>query len=404
MKTIHINSEKAAALDSQAREKLVSLCPFSAIEVAGDMLSINSACKLCGICVKQSGGVITIVEEQKIPAVDKTLWRGIAVFIDCTEGHLHPVSLELLGKAKELAAEIKHPVQALVIGHDMDKVAEEMRYFGADEIYVYDDARLEKFLIEPYTNVFEDFVKTVKPSSILVGATNAGRSLAPRAAARLQTGLTADCTKLQIKENTDLVQIRPAFGGNIMAQIITPNHRPQFATVRYKIFSALERSNEPSGVIHKCKIDETLLTGRITPVSSAKKEQKHSISDAEIIIACGRGFKAQKDLDMARELAELLGGEIACTRPLIEAGWIDASRQIGLSGRTVKPKLIITLGISGAVQFKAGMENAEMIIAMNADEHAPIFDVCHYAVVGDLYEIVPRMIEKLRSEKGRANV
>jgi electron transfer flavoprotein alpha subunit len=265
-----------------------------------------------------------------------------------------------------------------------------------DEVFVYDNEELKDFRIEPYTAVFEDFINKVKPTAILVGATTVGRSLAPRVAARFRTGLTADCTILDIKENTDLVQIRPAFGGNIMAQIVTPNNRPQMATVRYKVMSAPQKISEVSGKITLCEIANDKLNSNIKVLNVIPKKKEKGISDAEVIIAVGRGLKAEKDMAMIRELAELLDAEIAVTRPLIEAGWADAKRQVGLSGRTVRPKLIITCGISGAVQFTAGMNNSEYIFAINKDEKAPIFKVAHYGVVGDIYEIVPQLIEQIK--------
>ena len=202
-----------------------------------------------------------------------------------------------------------------------------------------------------------------------------------------------------MKENTDLVQIRPAFGGNIMAQIVTPNSRPQLATVRYKVMTAPERSEEVKGEIIKCEIKKENLKSKITALDVKKKNKDIGISDAEIIVAAGRGVKSEKDIDLLKELAELLGGEFACTRPLIEAGWVDAKRQIGLSGRTVRPRLIIACGISGAVQFTAGMNNSDYIFAINTDDKAPIFKVANYGIVGDLYKIIPDLIEKIKLAK-----
>jgi electron transfer flavoprotein alpha subunit len=268
-----------------------------------------------------------------------------------------------------------------------------------DEVFVYDYEELKDFRIEPYTAAFEDFIEKVKPSSLLVGATTIGRSLAPRVAARFRTGLTADCTRLEMKENTDLVQIRPAFGGNIMAQILCPNTRPQMATVRYKIMNAPEKSPIPGGKITYCEMDKSRLTSRVEVLKVTKKEKEESISDAEVIIAVGRALKTEKDMSMVEELAELMGAQIAGTRPLIEAGFISPKKQIGLSGRTVKPKLIITLGISGAVQFTAGMNGSERIFAVNSDPNASIFNVAHYGIVGDIYEIVPRLIQDIKSSR-----
>ena len=200
-------------------------------------------------------------------------------------------------------------------------------------------------------------------------------------------------------EEGDLIQIRPAFGGNIMAQIVTPNHRPQMATVRYKVMNAPERAEEETGRIVPCPIDPALLRTTTEILSISPKEKVRTIESADVIVAVGRGLKSKDDLDSIRHLASLLGAEIACTRPLVEAGWLDAKHQIGLSGRTVRPKLILCFGISGAVQFAAGMNNSDVIFAVNRDEKAPIFKVANYGIVGDLYEIVPRLIRQIEEER-----
>jgi electron transfer flavoprotein alpha subunit len=232
-----------------------------------------------------------------------------------------------------------------------------------------------------------------------VGATPVGRQLAPRVAAKLKTGLTADCTILDINENTDLVQIRPAFGGNIMAQILTPNHRPQMATVRYKVMNAPERKDFAKGEIIICDIESKELGSKVTVLDIISKEKEQFIEASEVLVVAGRGVKKEEDLAMLEELADLFGGQIACTRPVMEAGWLDAKRQVGLSGRTVRPKLIITCGVSGSVQFAAGMNNSEQIIAINKDENAPIFKTAHYGLVGDLYEIIPDLISRIKESK-----
>ena len=229
-------------------------------------------------------------------------------------------------------------------------------------------------------------------------------TLAPRLAARFKTGLTADCTILDIQENTDLDQIRPAFGGNIMAHINTPNHRPQFATVRYKIFSAPEKIENPTGKITLCSIEKNKLKSNIKVLGTKIKNKVIGIEDAEVIVVISRAFKKAEDIKMAEQLAKLLDAQIGGTRPTIEAGWIDPRKQIGLSGRTVKPKLIITLGVSGAVQFVAGMKGSDYIIAINQDENAPIFDVAHLALIGDIYEIIPKLIEKIEDIKKEAEI
>ena len=376
---------------------MVALCPFKALEDNNGKLEINAGCKLCKLCVKKGQpGAMEFIEEEAGPQVDKSLWKGITVYVDHVEGDIHPVTLELLGKARELADKIGHPVQALFLGSGIGDKAHELLHYGVDKVYVVDAPELKDFMIESYTAAMEEYVNEVQPSAILVGATPVGRQLAPRVAARFKTGLTADCTILDIHDNTDLVQIRPAFGGNIMAEILTPNTRPQLATVRYKIMNAPERSAEPSGEIVNMTVAADKLKARMEVLGIVKKMKEKTIESADVLVVAGRGLKKPEDLAMIRELAEVLGGDIASTRPLVEAGWVDANHQIGLSGRTVRPKLIITCGVSGAIQFVAGMNNSEQVVAINSDPDASIFKVANYALVGDIYEIIPQLIEQIK--------
>lgn len=389
-----IHKEKITA---EAAEKLNGLCPFGAINYSqAEGLSIGMGCKLCKLCVKKSDGAITF-EEETVHKVDKNQWKGVLVFCEHFHGKIHNVTFELLGKARELASVNGQKVLALMIGSGIAEKAKELFCYGADEVYVYDNPALNDFLIEPYTNVFYSFIQEIRPSSILVGATNVGRSLAPRVAARLHTGLTADCTSLEMTKDTDLVQIRPAFGGNIMARIMTPNHRPQFCTVRYKIFSKPERMECNRNPV-VMPVTKDMLVSHAEILDIELKPEDVDISEAEVIVQCGRGVKSKADLAMVQELADLLGARMACTRPLVENNWFDSKHQIGLSGRTVKPKLLICIGVSGAVQTVAGMKGSDLIIAINSDPDAPIFDVAHYGYVGDLYEIVPRLIAKIKGE------
>lgn len=379
------------------KEELVKICPFGALEIKNDKVDINSGCKMCKLCVRKGPeGAVTFVEDEK-KEIDKSLWKGIAVYVDHVDGEIHPVTLELIGKARELADKVNQQVYCIAMGDNIDESVHELLHYGVDKVFLYNHKELKFFRIEPYTSVIEDFINNVKPAVLLIGATTVGRSLAPRVAARFRTGLTADCTILDIKENTDLVQIRPAFGGNIMAQIITPNSRPQLATVRYKVMSAPERNESEAGEIVRLSIENENLKSNINVLEVLPKSKEKEISEADVLVVAGRGVKSEKDLQMIKELSGLLGGELACTRPLIEAGWIDAKRQVGLSGRTVRPKLIITCGVSGAVQFTAGMNNSDYIFAINTDEKAPIFKVAHYGIVGDIYEVVPMLIEKIKN-------
>ena len=379
---------------AEKAEALVSICPFGAISYENGKLDISSACKVCKMCVRKGQGLVDFVEEKV--EIDKSAWKGICVYADCSGGKIHRVTFELIGKAKELAAVTGHSVYALVIGHDTAACAEELRHYGVDKIFVYDHPEFSDFRIEPYTAAFCDFIEKEKPSSILVGATNLGRQLAPRVAARCRTGLTADCTVLGMKENTDLIQIRPAFGGNIMAQIVTPNTRPQFCTARYKVFSEPKPTEAASGEIVAMEVTDEMVRTGVKVLRVVEKPKDIDIAEAEVIVAVGRGASSAAMLEQAKELADLLGGVVACTRPLVESNVFDSKHQIGLSGRTVKPKLIITLGISGAVQFAAGMKSSDCIVAINTDATAPIFDIAHYCIVGDATLIVPKLIEKIR--------
>ncbi len=351
---------------------------------------------MCRICVKKGpDGAAEYIEDEVVEKKDLSDWQGICVYAEQTRGGIHPVTLELIGKARELASVVGQKVYCILIGYKLDAAAHELLHYGVDEVHLYDCTRVEHFIIEPYTAIFEDFIKRIKPNAILVGATPVGRQLAPRVAARFRTGLTADCTVLEMDKEGALAQIRPAFGGNIMAHIHTPNNRPQMATVRYKVMNAPERNEEESGRIVLHSSDLLDLGSGVEVLSVEDKPADKSIENADVLIVAGRGLKKQEDIAILADLAEKLGGELACTRPLVECGWMDAKCQIGLSGRTVRPKLIMTFGVSGAVQFTAGMNNSDMIIAVNRDGNAPIFKVAHYGVVGDLYDIIPSIIEKI---------
>lgn len=289
MAYLEINQDRVT---EESAKQLQSLCPFGAITQEGGCLSVTAACRMCRLCVKKGPeGVVRWVEEEAPASVDKKEWRGIAVYAEHDGESIHPVTLELLGKARELAEGIGHPVYVLVMGSGMEKQAEALLEYGADKVFLYDHPGLAEFNVLSYANVFEDFIWKIKPSSVLVGATNTGRSLAPRTAARFRTGLTADCTVLQMKEDTDLVQIRPAFGGNIMAQIVTPRHRPQFCTVRYKICSMAGRREHPKGTLVHMEVEEGFLDDRIQVLGCTPKEKQVDISEADMIVAVGRGVK-----------------------------------------------------------------------------------------------------------------
>lgn len=376
------------------------LCPFNAIEMKDGVPEINSACKMCGICIKNCPEKALYRLETRAKSVNKSEWKDILVFAETSNGKLHPVTMELIGKAKELAKKLNYNTNALIIGHNVQEAAQELLHYGVNEVAVYDDEALDFFRADVFADCAEDYINLRKPSAILIGATSLGRSFAPRVSTRFRTGLTADCTVLDIKPNSDLVQIRPAFGGNIMAQIVTENTRPQFATVRYKIMESAKREKEKSGAVLNRKIPKNVYESKVKHISTKPIPKGRTISDAQVLVAGGRGLKRESDLALIQNLAKALNGDWATTRPLVEKGWADVDRQIGLSGRTVKPKLIITCGVSGAIQFTACMDQSEYIIAINTDDKAPIFKVANLGIVGDLYDIVPKLTE-LILKKGK---
>lgn len=375
-------------------QELETLCPFGAISFGGGVLDIGAGCKMCRLCARHGSGAITFVPDSDTP-VDLSGWQGIAVFAQQRGSGLHPVSFELLGKARQLADKAEQPVYALCVGHGLGAAAQALAQDGADRVFVYDHPALAAFDPEKYTACIKDFSDCIKPSVIMVGATALGRCLAPRAAARCRTGLTADCTLLDISDGA-LVQTRPAFGGNIMAQIVTPRHRPQFCTVRYRVFDAPSGTAAATGQIIARPLPPGALASGTQVLSVGQRPAEEDISEAEYIVAVGRGMSDSRGISLAGRLAAMLGAQLACTRPLVEAGLFDPRRQIGLSGRTVKPRLIITLGISGAVQFAAGMGGADKIIAINQDKASPIFGIAHTCLVGDAYEIIEELLAKGR--------
>jgi electron transfer flavoprotein alpha subunit len=391
MAYIKINQDKVT---QAIAKELIDLCPFGAFDYNDAYLSMNAACKMCKICVNRGpNGVLEYVEEKKV-YIDKSKYKGICVVIEHFKHNIHDVSIELIGKALELSQVTSEPVFALIIGHQLDQLANELLTYGVDNVYVYDHEIFEPFNVEIHKKIISHFYEMTKVNVILFGGTTLGRSLAPRVAASLKTGLTADCTKLEMTKEGDLMQIRPAFGGNIMAKIHTPNHRPQLATIRYKIFSKPPKVNVKGKIIY-LQYDEKMLITKMKRLNIEPKPNVLDIADAEVIIALGRAFKTKKDLLLVEPLRKKLNAELACTRPLIENGWFDARRQIGLSGRTVKPKLLINLGISGAIQYIEGMKNAELIISVNQDPDNKLFEFSHYAIIGDIYEVLPELNDLL---------
>jgi len=382
----------------------VAACPFDGVKMGDGAIEFTDSCRLCRLCIKACPtNAIWLEKSEAGGDLDRSNYKDVLIFAEQRQGVVQPVTYELIGKGLELAGKLGEEVTVFLAGHDTMPQAKKLLEYGVSKVYLYDHKELEHFRIEPYTALMVELVREVNPNIILMGATSVGRSLAPRVAARLRTGLTADCTLLSVKDNGDLVQTRPAFGGNVMAQIITPRHRPQMATVRYKVMPAATKAANPTGEVVFRKIDKNLLKSGIEIVEFRPHQVASSITDAEIIIAAGRGIGKPEGLELLGELASLLGGVVGVTRPLVEQGWASYTQQVGMSGRTVRPKLYIGCGISGAIQHVAGMRGADVIFAINSDPNAPIFDVAHYGLVGDMYEIVPRLIDALqKGEKAGA--
>ncbi|RLF99380.1 MAG: electron transfer flavoprotein subunit alpha/FixB family protein [Candidatus Wolframiiraptor sp.] len=322
---------------------------------------------------------------------------GILVYAETSDSRIHPVSFELLGKAREIAEKLGLEVWSVIIGFDVKDRAKELIYYGADKVYVYDSEHLKDFNVLTYKDILVDLVKEIDPEIFLIGATPLGRSLAPRVAAALDTGLTADCTDLRVDEEGNLIQIRPAFTGNILAHIKTTS-KPIMSTIRYKVMPMPKRDESRKGEIVIKNPPEKIDT-RIKSLGRISKRTVN-IADAEVIVSGGRGLKNKEDLKMLEELAKLLGGVLGVSRPLVDEGWIAKEHQVGFSGNTVKPKLYIACGISGSPQHLAGMRDSQIIVAINIDPSAPIFRHADYGVVGDLYEVVPKLISMIKRIKG----
>ncbi len=385
-----------------ACETCVSACPFGAIEMREGKAFITDACTLCGACVEVCEfKAIEKTEEAAGPAADLSAYKGVWVFAEQHKGGIASVALELLGEGRKLADKKKTTLSAVFIGHGIRSAAQELVAFGADTVYIADDPALKDFNDDSYAAILTALAKQHKPEIILAGATAIGRSFLPKVASSLHTGLTADCTMLDIDADTgNLHQTRPAFGGNIMATIVTPNHRPQMATVRHKVMKPAPRNEKRTGDFVDVQLTQAgaLRTKVIKTVEELG--ETINICEADIIVAGGRGLGSAKNFQLLEELAKALGGAVAATRGAVDEGWIPYSHQVGQTGKTVCPKLYIACGISGAIQHIAGMQSSDVIVAINKDPDAPIFGVATYGIVGDVHEVLPIMIKKIREMRG----
>lgn len=332
--------------------------------------------------------------------MNKEEYKNIFVFAEQRDGDIQPVALELLGKARELNNKLKQKVVAMLIGHNVDKKAQTLIEYGADEVILADNRNLKDYVTEQYCQAVHQILTQFKPAIVLFGATTIGRDLAPRLAARLSTGLTADCTKLEISDDTlELMMTRPAFGGNLMATIMCTEHRPQMSTVRPGVMQKAQPDASRQGTVTQIdiKFDESKFAVKLIKKEKANKEQV-DITEAKVLISGGRGCGNNEGFKKLRELADALGGEVSSSRAMVDAGIMPHEVQVGQTGKTVRPNLYMACGISGAIQHLAGMEESELIIAINKDKFAPIFTVADLGIVGDLNKIVPLLTEKIKQE------
>lgn len=330
--------------------------------------------------------------------MDKAQYKNVYVFCEQREGKLQNVALELLGEAHKLAADLNQEVYAILLGHDIKGLSKDLIAHGADKVLVVDDKCLETYTTEPYAQAIYQIITDYKPSIVLIGATTIGRDLGPRLSARVTTGLTADCTKLEISEEKELLSTRPAFGGNLMATIICPDHRPQMSTVRPGVMKAMDRDDNRKGEVIEVKVNFDESKFKVKVIKTVKSEGKLvDISEAKILVSGGRGVGSKEGFEMLGELAKVLKGEVSSSRACVDAGIIGHERQVGQTGKTVRPNLYLACGISGAIQHLAGMEESELIIAINKDKYAPIMSVADIGIVGDVNKIIPLLTERLKS-------
>jgi len=377
-------------------------CAFGAIEVVDGIAVVGDSCTLCGACVDCcEADALTIEGAEKSVQMDLASWSGVWVYCEFRAGKLASVALELLGIGRKLADARGVKLSAVLIGSGTETSAEKLIAHGADIVYRADDEALTYFTDETYGAVLTKLIQEHKPEVVLAGATAIGRSFIPGVANTLGAGLTADCTQLEIRETDGaLLQTRPAFGGNIMATIECPNSRPQMSTVRPNVMKELEFDDSRSGDIVDVSLDSSMLKSKVRVLESVIAEHDAvNIQESDVLVGGGRGLDNEKGFELIRELAASLKGSVSASRAVVDAGWIGYPHQVGQTGKTVAPKLYIACGISGAIQHVAGMQSSETIVAINRDKNAPIFDVSDFGIVGDLFEVLPKLIKKIEEQR-----
>lgn len=377
----------------------LKVCAYDAVTITDKMAEIDmDKCTLCGACVSACSFDAILIRKLGQHDVNREEYESVWVFAEQKNNKIEPVTLELLGKGSELAQQRETELVAILFGHKIKDLAKQLIFYGADKVIYVDDPNLENFIDESYTDAFVQLAEKYKPEIILAGATVIGRSFIPRVAIKLKTGLTADCTGLEIKNNTDLLlQTRPAFGGNIMATIETPDHLPQMATVRHKVMEPLPKDESRKGEIiaEEVEFKNKDIYGKFIDFIE-DETQTVNLTEANIVVSGGRGLKKPENFKIIEEFADTINAAIGASRAAVDADWVAYPHQVGQTGKTIKPKIYIAIGISGAIQHLAGMQSSDYIIAINKDPNAPIFDVADFGLVGDLFEIIPALTRRLK--------
>jgi electron transfer flavoprotein alpha subunit len=378
----------------------VRACPFGAISVENKLAIIDlDKCTLCGACVDTCKFDAIFLRKGETSIKDISSYKGVWVVAEQNKGTIQTVTYELLGKGRELADKLGVELCAVLLGDRIEQKSAELFHRGAEKVYLVDSPKLKHYQSEPYSKVLIELINEYKPEVVLCGATSTGRSLIARVAVKIDAGLTADCTGLDMDEERRLLlQTRPAFGGNIMATIICPNHRPQMSTVRHKVMKEAVVDTSRKGEIIKKSYSDKILSSRTKILDVVEEEGcQVNLSEADIIVSGGRGLGKPENFSLLHELADAIGGAVGASRAAVDADWIAYSHQVGQTGKTVCPKIYIACGISGQIQHLAGMSSSDIIIAINKDPDAPIFKVANYGIVGDLFEIIPALTKKLKA-------
>jgi electron transfer flavoprotein alpha subunit len=387
-------------------ESCIPSCPFGALSMKEGIAAVDEKCTFCGACVDVCPvSAITLEKDERAPAADMSAYKDVWVFIEHEEGKVANVSFELLGQGRTLADDVGCKLCGMLLCDDesVDAFAEEAFAYGAEKVYAIASPLLKTYRTDPYARAATSLIRKYKPEVVLFGATTQGRDFAGTVATTLETGLTADCTGLDIDPETKyLRQTRPAFGGNIMAVILDyPNYRPQMATVRPKVFQMPGRDESKRGELIREPLEMTEEQVRTKVLEFLKGAEMVNLVDAEIIVSGGRGIGSGENFKVIRELAGILGAAVGASRAAVDSGWIPYEHQVGQTGRTVRPKIYIACGISGSIQHQAGMKTSDIIIAINKDPEAPIFKIATYGVVGDLFTVLPLLKEEFKKRLGR---